>query len=467
MTISVFGLGYVGCVAAASLARDGHTVIGVDVNPEKVALAASGRSPVIEPGLERLIRDVVKAGRLRATLDAQGAVTGSDVSIICVGTPGNHNGSLNLQYVKNVCHEIGAALSDTSDYHVVVVRSTVLPGTVEEHLVPLLEQQSGRRAGADFGVVMNPEFLREGTALDDYNRPPLVVIGELDSRSGAAVQCLYDACEAPVLRTTIRAAEMVKYASNAFHALKVAFANEIGTLCGAHAVDGQQLMEIFCQDRRLNISTAYLKPGFAFGGSCLPKDLRALLYRAKERDLECPLLSAVTNSNQQQIQRGIRRVEETGCRKIGVLGLSFKAGTDDVRESPVVSLVETLIGRGYQVSVYDDLVEPARLTGANKSFLEREIPHIAALMRPSIDAVIAEAEVVVVANRTAAFRAVHQSMRPGQALVDLVGVVETKRADHPIVKASPDEVSNSDSWRTSRRAALGWQSARSARTGSM
>jgi GDP-mannose 6-dehydrogenase len=431
MRISVFGLGYVGCVAAASLARDGHTVIGVDVNPEKVALAASGRSPVIEPGLDCLVQDVVKAGRLHATPDAQVAVAGSDMSIICVGTPSNQNGSLNLEFVKNVCREIGSALSATPDYHVVVVRSTVLPGTVEEHLIPLVEQHSRRRAGADFGVVMHPEFLREGTALDDFVRPPLIVVGQLDRRSGDAVHSLYDHCEAPVLRTTIRAAEMVKYASNAFHALKVVFANEIGNLCRAHAVDGHQVMEIFCADRRLNISTAYLKPGFAFGGSCLPKDLRALLYRAKERDLECPLLTAVSNSNQQQIQRGIRRVEETGRKKIGVLGLSFKAGTDDVRESPVVSLVETLVGRGYQVAVYDDLVDPARLTGANKSFLEHEIPHIAALMRPSIDAVVAEAEVVVVANRTGAFREVRQSMRPGQVLVDLAGVVEPRGAVHP------------------------------------
>jgi GDP-mannose 6-dehydrogenase len=425
MTISVFGLGYVGCVVAASLARGGHNVFGVDINPEKVALVASGRSPVIEPGLDDVVREVVKAGRLHPTVAAQAAVAGSKVSIICVGTPSHRNGSLNLQYVENVCRQIGAALAFTHDYHVVVVRSTVLPGTVEKHLLPLLEQSSGRRAGAGFGVVMNPEFLREGTALDDYARPALVVIGELDPRSGDAVRRLYDGCEAPLLRTTIQAAEMVKYASNAFHAVKVAFANEMGNLCEAHGIDGQQLMEMFCQDRQLNISPAYLKPGFAFGGSCLPKDLRALLYRAKERDLECPLLNAATESNQQQIQRGILRVEETGRRKIGVLGLSFKAGTDDVRESPVVSLVEALLGRGYQVSIYDDLVEPARLTGANKSFLEREIPHIAALMRSSIEAVISEAEVVVVANRTGAFREVCQTMRPEQALIDLVGGVDT------------------------------------------
>ena len=425
MTISVFGLGYVGCVAAASLARSGHTVLGVDINPEKVALVTAGRSPVIEPGLDDVVRDVVKAGRLHATADAQAAVAGSDMSIVCVGTPSHRNGSLNLQYVESVCRDIGAALASRHDYHVVVVRSTVLPGTVEKHLVPLLEHHSGRKAGRDFGVAMNPEFLREGTALHDYARPPLIVIGEWDAPSGDAVHRLYDGCEAAVVRTTIQAAEMVKYASNAFHAVKVVFANELGNLCEAHGIDGQKLMEMFCQDRQLNISPAYLKPGFAFGGSCLPKDLRALLYRAKERDLECPLLNAATESNQQQIERGIQRIEETGRRKIGVLGLSFKAGTDDVRESPVVSLVETLVGRGYQVSIYDDLVEPAKLTGANKSFLEREIPHIAALMRPSIEAVINEADVVVVANRTRAFRDAYHTMRPEQDLIDLVGVVDT------------------------------------------
>jgi GDP-mannose 6-dehydrogenase len=432
MTVCVFGLGYVGSVVAASLAREGHTVVGVDVNPEKVALAASGRSPVIEPGLDRLFHDVVKAGRLRATIDARAAVDASDVSIICVGTPSSHNGSLSLQCVRNVCCEIGSALAAKQGYHVMVVRSTVLPGTVEKHVIPLLEQHSRRSAGLDFGVVMNPEFLREGTALDDYARPALIVIGELDVRSGDVAQRLYPDCDAPVVRTTIPAAEMVKYANNAFHALKVAFANEIGNLCQAHGIDGRHLMEIFCQDRRLNVSSAYLRPGFAFGGSCLPKDLRAILYRAKERDLELPLLGAVIESNQRQLQRSIRCVQEAGSKKIGVLGLSFKAGSDDVRESPVVSLVETLVGKGFQVSIYDELVEPGKLVGVNRSFLEREIPHIAALMRPSIDAVIAESEVIVVANRTAAFRQVGQSMRPEQTLIDLVGVVETRAAMHQV-----------------------------------
>jgi GDP-mannose 6-dehydrogenase len=423
MRIALFGLGYVGCVSAACLSREGHSVIGVDVNSHKVDLVTAGRSPVMEPGLDELIGEAVALGRLQATTDGSLAVQHSDVSVICVGTPSNGNGSLHLRYIENVCREIGGALAASSDYHVVVVRSTVLPGTVEERVIPLLEEHSGRQAGADFGVAMNPEFLRESSGVQDYYHPSYVVIGELDPRSGDTVQDLYAAVDAPVVRTTIRTAELVKYVNNAFHALKVAFANEIGNVCKTHGIDGQEVMQIFCQDRQLNISPAYLKPGFAFGGSCLPKDLRALLYRAKEKDLDCPVLQSVLRSNQEQIERGVALVENAGRQRVGILGLSFKAGTDDVRESPVVPLIETLVGRGYRVSVYDDKVEPDRLIGANKSFLERELPHIALLMRPSIEQVVTEAEVVVVANGSAAFRRVPRLMREDQILIDLVGAV--------------------------------------------
>ena len=422
MKISVFGLGYVGCVSAACLARDGHTVIGVDVNPQKVETVALGRSPIIEPGLDRLIEEAVRSARLQAKLEGHTAVHETDVSVICVGTPSNGNGSLGLQYLEKVCREIGTALASKKGYHVVVVRSTVLPGTIQDRLIPLLEQASGRKAGQDFGVAMNPEFLREGTAINDYDHPSYIVIGSLDRCSEDAVQQMYAAIQAPVLRTSIAVGEMVKYVSNAFHAVKVVFANEIGNLCKSLGIDGQQVMEIFCQDHRLNISPTYLKPGFAFGGSCLPKDLRALLYRAKERDQECPLLNAALYSNQKQIERGIELVERTGHKKVGVLGISFKAGTDDVRESPIVALVETLVGRGYHVSIYDEKVNPARLVGANKSFLERELPHIATLMRPSMKEVLAEAEVVVVANGSPAFRQVPWLLRQDQILIDLVGI---------------------------------------------
>lgn len=426
MTISVFGLGYVGCVAAASLARSGHTVLGVDINPEKVALVTAGRSPVIEPGLDDVVRDVVKAGRLHATADAQAAVAGSDMSIVCVGTPSHRNGSLNLQYVESVCRDIGAALASRHDYHVVVVRSTVLPGTVEKHLVPLLEHHSGRKAGRDFGVAMNPEFLREGTALHDYARPPLIVIGEWDAPSGDAVHRLYDGCEAAVVRTTIQAAEMVKYASNAFHAVKVVFANELGNLCEAHGIDGQKLMEMFCQDRQLNISPAYLKPGFAFGGSCLPKDLRALLYRAKERDLECPLLNAATESNQQQIERGIQRIEETGRRKIGVLGLSFKAGTDDVRESAMVDVAQALLGRGYQLRIYDPALNPGALIGANKRVIETKMPHLASLLTTDLAGAIGSCGVIVAAQKCASIDELQRYATSAHHVIDVNGWPELR-----------------------------------------
>ncbi len=425
MRISVFGLGYVGCVTAAYLAREGHTAIGVDVNLQKVELVAAGRSPVLEPGLDELINEGVRRGRLLVTSSSLDAVRDSEVSIICVGTPSNNDGSLDLHYVRNVCSEIGAALATKQDYHVVIVRSTVLPGTVREKLVPVLEQCSGKAAGRDFGVCMNPEFLREGCAVQDYYQPSTVVIGELDPRSGDVAQQLFPAAVAPFVRTTIESAEMVKYASNALHAMKVIFANEVGNLAKAHGIDGREVMDILCQDRRLNISPAYLQPGFAFGGSCLPKDLRALLYRAKERDVDCPLLSAVLPSNERQVQRAIELVEDTGQNNVGILGLSFKANTDDVRESPIIPLIETLVGRGYRVCVYDDHVDLAELVGANKSYLEQKIPSIASLMRPSIREVVEEAEVVVVAHPGAAFSQVSRLMREHQTLIDLVGIADS------------------------------------------
>lgn len=424
MRISILGLGYVGCVSAACLAYEGHTVLGVDVNPLKVELLDSGRSPVMEPGLDEIVEGVVGSGRLQVGLDSKAAVHCSEVSLICVGTPSNENGSLNLQYVENVCREIGMALAAKQGYHVVVVRSTVLPGTVEQKLIPLLEQHSGRQAGVDFGVCMNPEFLREGSAIHDYYHPSNVVIGELDQRSGDVVEAMYGSVDAPVIRTAIPTAEMVKYASNAFHALKVVFANEIGNLCKAQSIDGQEVMEIFGKDRQLNISTAYLKPGFAFGGSCLPKDLRALLYRAKELDVECSVLKAVLPSNQKQVELGIKVVEKTGHKKVGILGLSFKPDTDDLRESPAVSLAETLLGRGYQVRIFDEKVQLPRLVGANRAFLERELPHIASLMCSSMEQLVSQSEVVVVTNGSKAYRQVLRLMNGQQALIDLVGIAK-------------------------------------------
>ena len=416
MDISLFGLGYVGCVTAACMARDGHRVLGVDVNPQKMQRLASGHATIAEPGLEEMVADGVQRGVLRAAEDVCDAVHHSDLSMICVGTPGNGNGKLNMRYVENVCREIGQALADKGRYHVVVIRSTVVPGTIEKKLIPVLEEASGLCAGADFGVCMNPEFLREGSAIADYYSPSYIVIGQLDDQSGDVVQEVYKRVPGPVVRTTISTASMLKYVNNAFHALKVVFANEVGNLSKAYGIDGQEVMALFCHDRQLNLSPNYLKPGYAFGGSCLPKDLRAMLYSAKEVDLELPLLSAIWPSNQAQIQRAVEMVESHGCTKVAILGLSFKAGTDDVRESPVVPLVETLAGKGYDVTIYDERVEPDNLFGANKAFLERQLPHIAAHMRPSIDEVVADAEVVVLANASPSFRRVPALLREDRDL---------------------------------------------------
>lgn len=424
MNIGIFGLGYVGCVTAACLAHDGHRVVGVDVNPAKVEILGSGLSPIVEPGLDALIAEAVKSGGLRASMDYRQVVQQSDVSLICVGTPSNENGSLKLDYVMKVCREIGEALAEKQEYHVVVVRSTVLPGTVEEILIPILEEASGRKAGADFGVCMNPEFLREGSAIKDYYTPSLVMIGEIDRRSGDLVQQLYERVQAPLNRAPIRTAEMVKYACNSFHALKVVFANEIGSLCKANGIDGQEVMEIFVQDRQLNISPTYLRPGFAFGGSCLPKDVRALLYRAKELDVECLTLSSLLPSNQRQILQAIRMVERTRKNKVGILGLSFKAGTDDLRESPTITLAETLIGRGYRVRIFDDKVELSRLIGANKLFLEKELPHISSLLCGTLKELVDESEVLVITNGTQEFRQVPEMMRPDQVLIDFIGIAK-------------------------------------------
>lgn len=422
MNVSVYGLGYVGCVSAACLAHLGHYVIGVDVSECKVALVNQGKSPLVEPGLDDMIRSLVAEGRIRATTDSDEAIQNTELSLICVGTPSNGNGSLKLEYIESVCREIGASLSRVGRYHTIVVRSTVLPETGEGRLIPLIEQQSGRRAGADFGYAMNPEFLRESSAMSDFLHPSQIVVGALDARTMSEVEQLYVGLSAPVIATTIKAAEMIKYVSNAFHALKIVFANEIGNLCKSVGADGREIMEVFCRDRQLNISPAYLKPGFGFGGSCLPKDMRALLHSARQRDVDCPLLQAVLDSNQQQIQRGIDLVEHTGRKKIGVLGLSFKAGTDDIRESAAVPLVETLVGRGYDVCVFDQDVRLENLVGRNKQFLERELPHIASLMRGCVEDVVAQSEVVVLTNAHREYHVAHKLMRDGQVLIDLVGV---------------------------------------------
>ncbi|HEY6247761.1 MAG TPA: UDP-glucose/GDP-mannose dehydrogenase family protein [Pyrinomonadaceae bacterium] len=422
MKLSIFGLGYVGCVSAACFAKEGHEVIGVDVSATKVAIVNEGDSPIVESGIGDLIKNVVTARRLRATTDTNDAVENSDVSLICVGTPSNPNGSLDLSYVKRVCEQIGERLKTKSERHVVVVRSTMLPGSVSEVVIPALETASGKKVGSDFAVCINPEFLREGTSLKDFYAPPFTLIGADDEKSAETVRSLYASIDAPVYSTSVNTAEMIKYVCNCFHALKVSFANEIGNICKALSVDSHEVMDIFCQDTKLNLSPYYLKPGFAFGGSCLPKDLRAINYKAKQLDVEVPILSSILTSNKLQIQRAVEMIVASNKKRVGVLGFSFKAGTDDLRESPMVVLIETLIGKGYSLSLYDRDVSIARLFGANRVYIEKEIPHISTLMRATIDEVLTNSEIIVIGNKANEFQNIRARLRADQILIDLVRI---------------------------------------------
>ncbi len=426
MKLSVLGLGYVGAVSAGCLARDGHEVIGVDPEPRKVDLINAGRTPVIEKEIGEIIEEQVAAGRLRATTDVAAAIGNSDLLLVCVGTPSVPNGGIDLKYVRRVCEQIGTALRRHHGAPVVVVRSTMLPGTMRELVIPTLEASSGKRAGTEFGVCINPEFLREGTAVHDYSHPPKTVVGEFNRASGDLLTSLYACIPGPLIRTDIETAEMVKYADNAWHALKVGFANEIGNVCKALEVDGHRVMDIFCQDTKLNLSPYYLKPGFAFGGSCLPKDLRALLYKAKTLDLTLPILGAILPSNEQQIERGVQAVIEKESKKVGILGFSFKAGTDDLRESPIVELAERLIGKGYDLRMYDSNVKLASIHGANRDYILNRVPHISRLMVASIDEVLDHAGTIVIGNAAPEFRNVPRRLGDGQTLIDFVRVCDSR-----------------------------------------
>lgn len=375
--VSVFGLGYVGCVSAACFAREGHDVVGVDVSQSKVDLINKGVATIVEHGITELVAEMHGAGRLRATTSVEEAVLATDISLVCVGTPSAANGSLDLSYVERVSEQIGAVLRQKPGRrHVVVIRSTVLPGSTQDLVVPALERSSGMKAGEGFGVSMNPEFLREGTSIKDFYDPPFTVIGADEELTAKAVSALYGTVDAPVHVVAVRVAEMLKYACNSFHGVKVGFANEIGNICKALNVDSHEVMRLFCLDTKLNISPYYLKPGFAFGGSCLPKDLRAITYKGRQLDVPTPMLAATLESNQYQIDRACDMILATGSRRVGVLGLAFKAGTDDMRESPMVTVVERLIGKGIQLAIFDREVSASRLVGANKEYIEREIPHI-------------------------------------------------------------------------------------------
>ena len=422
MKISVFGLGYVGTVTAACLADQGHTVIGVDTNSTKVDLINQGNTPVVEQDVDNLIVQATQSNLLSATHNTEQAVVDTELSIVCVGTPSEANGSLNLDYVARVSEQIGTALSTKDSYHTVVLRSTMLPGSMAEIVIPALEKTSGKTAGKDFGVCVNPEFLREGTAVFDFRNPPKTVIGESDPAAGDVLAALYDNLDAPLIRVPIEVAEMVKYADNVWHALKVGFANEIGNVCKTLSIDSHQVMNVFCQDTKLNLSSYYLKPGFAFGGSCLPKDVRALTYKARSIDVSTPILDAILPSNQLQIDRAFQLIENTQKKKVGVLGFSFKAGTDDLRESPVVDLIERMIGKGYEVVLYDRNVHAASLMGANKEFIHNKIPHLARLMVADAESLMQHAEVVVVGNKADEFCELVANATVDQVVIDLVRI---------------------------------------------
>jgi len=420
MKISIFGMGYVGCVSSACIANDGHTVMGVDINETKVKMINDGKSPIIEKDLSPMIEKCAAKGLLSASTDYKEAVHHTDISMICVGTPSHANGSLNLTYLSRVCENIGTALREKNAFHVIVVRSTVLPGTVEDVLLPLIEDASGKKVNKDFGICFNPEFLREGTAISDFYDPPKTVIGASNDKSGDQVAGIYQNLKAPLIRTTIKVAEMVKYTDNSFHAVKVCFANEIGNICKHLNIDSYKVMEIFCRDTKLNLSPYYLKPGFAFGGSCLPKDIRALTYKAKELDLSVPLLNSLLMSNETQLKIGINRIIGTGKKRIGFLGFSFKEGTDDLRESPMVEMIETLLGKGYAISIYDRNVALSRLIGANKEYIEKHIHHVASLMVDDIEKVVQDSEVLVIGTRSEEFRKILGSVSKDQIIIDLV-----------------------------------------------
>ena len=421
MRISIFGLGYVGAVCAGCLSARGHQIIGVDVQALKIDMINSGKSPIVEPGLGELLQKGVASGKLRGTLDVREAVLETDISFLAPPTPSKRNGDLDVSYIEEVCRQIGQVLPLKTTRHTVVVRSTVLPGTLRNVVIPTLEQYSGLKAGVDFGVAVNPEFLRESTAIKDYDFPAMTVIGELDSTSGDLLEEIYRELDAPVIRKTIEVAEMIKYTCNVWHAAKVTFANEIGNIAKAVGVDGREVMEVICQDRKLNLSSYYMRPGFAFGGSCLPKDVRALSYRAGQLDVESPLIESLMRSNSAQVRKAFDIIASYDKRKVALLGLSFKAGTDDLRESPLVELAEMLIGKGFDLSIYDSNVEYARVHGANRDYIESKIPHVSSLLRSNFDEVVANADVIVLGNGDEAFAPLVERAFADKKVFDLVG----------------------------------------------
>jgi len=425
MRVVVVGLGYVGSVCSACLASRGHEVVGVDTSEYKVGMITSGSSPIVETGLDDMIATARREGRLSATTRIADAMPGAEIVLLCVGTPSADDGSLSLEHVKRAAAEVGGALRSAGRFVTVVMRSTMLPGSVEDEILPVLQQASGLVADRDFGVAYNPEFLREGSAVSDFFGAELTVIGARDPRSAQALETLYSGIGETVV-TPLRAAEMLKYVNNAYHALKVSFANEIGRVCKREGIDSHAVMELFCRDTRLNLGRTYLKPGFAFGGSCLPKDLRALRHRARIRDLQLPVIENILRSNDRHVEEAILLIERLKKRRIGVLGLSFKAETDDLRESPILRVVGTLVGKGYSMLLHDPHLDLERLLGANRRFVEDEVPYLPERLRTSIAEVLDGSEIVVVAHGAKEYREIGPKLRAGQSLVDLVHAVDPR-----------------------------------------
>ena len=426
MRVVVVGLGYVGSVCSACLASRGHEVVGVDTSTFKVDCINAGESPIVEKQLAGMIREARGAGRLSATTRIEEAMPGAELVLLCVGTPSSEDGSLDLSHCRRAAEEVGRSLKNSGAFTTVVMRSTMLPGSVSEHITPALESASGLTAGRDFGVAYNPEFLREGSAVADFFGAELTVIGADDARSAQALQQLYSDIGGERVVTSIRLAEMLKYVNNAFHALKVSFANEVGRWAKREGQDSHLIMELFCKDTRLNLSRYYLKPGFAFGGSCLPKDLRALHHRMRVHDLDLPVIGAVMRSNDLHVDEAIHLIERLKRRRVGVLGLSFKAETDDLRESPILRVIGTLVGKGYSLLLHDPNVDLSRMLGANRRFVEDEVPYLPERLRTDCAEVVAASEVIVVANGAAEYRNVGPMLKEGQALVDLVGAVDPR-----------------------------------------
>lgn len=421
MKISVFGLGYVGAVSCACFAKLGHYVVGIDVNEKKVDLIKSGKSPIVEKDLDEYIHEGIQSGRIDATVNINYAIKKTNISIVCVGTPSQINGNIDLTYIYKVCSEIAEALKSKDEFHTIVIRSTVVPGTIKQ-CVQIIEDISGKTHGIDFGVASNPEFLRESTAIEDFWHPPYTVIGTTCKKSEDQLVELYREIDAPIFTLKPEESEMIKYANNNFHAVKITFANEIGNICKELGVDGHKVMEVVASDQKLNLSPYYMKPGFAFGGSCLPKDVRGLNYKAKVLDVKVPLLNSLLSSNEYQVQRGLQMILNTGKKKIGILGFAFKAGTDDLRESPVVELIETLMGKGYELSLYDSNILLSKLMGKNKDYLTGHIPHITKVLKNSIEEVIEASEVIVLGNKSAEFKEALEKLQPNKIIIDLVRI---------------------------------------------